>query len=87
MYDGMDNTIQPKDIDARIDIRMENFYREDISSQTIKLPDDTILPTADENVLTYLTFRRPTYEEIDACDRLELNSRFYWDPYTKEGLF
>ena len=45
------------------------------------------MPIAYDNVLPYLPVRRPTSEEIDACDRLELTSRFNWYPYTKEKLF
>ena len=87
MEDGLANPIQSEDNDVRIKIRQKTFYGEDISSQTIKFPDGTILPIAYDIVLPYLTFRIPTYKEINACDCLELTSRFDWDPYTKEGLF
>ena len=63
------------------------FYGEEISTQTIKFPDGTILPISYDNVLPYLSVLWPTSEEINVCDRLELTSRFHWDTYTKEGLF
>ena len=87
MEDGLANPIQSKENDVRIDIKPKMFYGEDISSQTIKLPDGNIFPMAYDNVLPYFTVRKPTSEEIDECDNLELTSRFDWDPYTKEGLF
>ena len=81
------NPIQSEENDVRIDIRLKKFYGEDISSQTIKFLDGTIFPIAYYNVITYLPVRIQTYEDIDACDFLELTSRFDWYPYFKKGYF
>ena len=83
MEDSLDNPIQSEENDVRKYIQTKKFYGEEISRQTIKFPDGTIFPIAYYNALPYLPVRRTTSEEIDACDCLELTSRFDWDPYTK----
>ena len=62
MEDGLANPIQSKENDVQIDIRPKQFNGEEISIQTIKFPDGTILPIAYDNVLTYLPVQITTSE-------------------------
>ena len=87
MEDGLANPIQSEDNDVWIYIQPKHFYGEEISIQTVKLPNGTIFPIAYDNVLPYFPVLIPTSEEINACDRLELTSIFDWGSYKKEGLF
>ena len=38
-------------------------------------------------MLPYLPVRRPTKEEVHTCDRIELTSRYDWNPFLLEDCF
>ena len=87
MNDSLLNPIQSEENDVRIDIRPRRYYPNDPLAQTVTFSDGTTLPVLYDGVLPYLPVRRPTANELDSCRRLEISSRYKWDPYVLHGSF
>ena len=87
MNDSLINPIQAEEHDVRIDIRPQKYYPNDPLAQTVTFSDGTVLPVLFDGVLPYILVRCPTSHELDNCRRLEISSRYRWDPFLLHGHF
>lgn len=87
MEDSLANPIQAEENDVRIDLRPKFFYPNAPGAQTISFPNGISIDIEFEGVLPYIPVRRPTNEEVSQCPRVELTSRFEWDPFLPRSSF
>ena len=87
MTDSLMNPIQAEEVEVRVDTRPKRYYPNDIGCQSLTFPDGTIIPVLYDGVLPYIPIRRPTKEEVHHCRRLEMSSRYPWDPFLLNGEF
>ena len=87
MDDSLGNPIQSEEAGVRIDIQHKAYYPEEDTAQTVIFDDGTIIYLQYDGVLPYIPVRRPTPEEIEHCQRLNLTAEYEWNPFHEEGNF
>ena len=81
MEDSLANPIQSEECGNRVDLRPKVFYPGEDGAQTVTLSNGEIIPIKFDGVLPYIPVRRPSPEEIDSCERVQLTSKYEWDPF------
>ena len=87
MDDSLANPIQSEEVGIRIDLRPKKYHTQATEAQTITLVSGEVIPIQYDGVLPFIPIRRPTSEEIEHCQRVQLTSKFDWDPFSTTGTF
>ena len=87
MDDSLCNPIQLEENNVRVDLRPKAYYPSESGAQSITFSNDFSIPIDYDGVLPCISIRRPTAHELATCERLQLSSKYDWDPYKFKSSF